>query len=95
MKGVIDVKKIEPILEEYGVTYAGLFGSYARGEARGDSDIDIMIKLRKPIGLFKLAGLEIELSDALKKKVDLVTEGGIGPYIRESVMSDLRQIYGA
>ncbi len=90
----IDIKKIKPLLEKYGVTYAGIFGSQARNEARKNSDIDILIKLKEPIGLFSFAGFENELSEALGQKVDLLTEGFLSPYIKDNVMQDLQIFYG-
>jgi predicted nucleotidyltransferase len=69
-----EIKKIvEPIAREYGVGRLSLFGSYARGEARVDSDIDIRVvdggKMR---GLFKLAGLYLALEEGFGQKVDVV-----------------------
>ena len=92
--GAIDSEAIKPILSQYGVEYAGIFGSFARGENDDNSDIDILIRLKKPIGLFSLAELEQKLTSVLKRKVDLVTERGLSPYIRDNVMSDLKYIYG-
>ena len=91
----IDLQIVKPILEQYGVEYAGVFGSFARGEARADSDIDMLIRLKKPIGLFSLAELEQRLSQALGHKVDLVTEKAISPYIKKDVMHDLQYLYGS
>ncbi len=75
--------------------YAGVFGSFARGEEKPESDIDILVRFNKPIGLFDFIGLEQELSGNLKRKVDLVTENALSPYIKDSVMRDLRVFYGA
>lgn len=90
----IDFKQIIPLLEKNGVQYAGLFGSRARGEERPDSDIDLLVKFKQPIGLFDFAGLQIDLSDILKQKVDLVTEAGLSRHIKPYVMKDLKVFYG-
>ncbi|PIU78387.1 MAG: hypothetical protein COS72_02895 [Candidatus Moranbacteria bacterium CG06_land_8_20_14_3_00_43_56] len=90
---IIDLNSIKPILESNDVEFAGVFGSFSRGEARDDSDIDLLIKLRHPIGLFKLVRLERILSEKLGRAVDLVTEGFISPYIKDEVMKDLKVIY--
>ena len=77
--------KIIKILIQNKVRRAGVFGSYARGEARKGSDIDILIEPAKNMG-FKFAGLEMQLSKALKKKVDLVSYNGISPYLKEKIL---------
>jgi hypothetical protein len=89
-----ELSKISGILEQKGVAYAGVFGSFARGEEKPGSDIDILVRFNKPIGLFDFIGLEQELSGNLKRKVDLVTEDALSPYIKDSVMRDLQVFYG-
>ncbi|NBH83045.1 nucleotidyltransferase [bacterium C-53] len=64
---------IRPILQDYGVSRAYLFGSYARGEATGQSDIDLRIDGGRIQSMFGLGALYHELTQALKKPVDLVT----------------------
>lgn len=87
-------EKLTPILQQYDVEYAGIFGSVARGEARQDSDVDVLVKFKNRTGLFKYMHLENEIKDTLRTDVDLVTEGGLDKYLRPSVMQDLRIIYG-
>ena len=67
-------KKISTIFKTCGVEKAYIFGSYARGEAGEDSDIDIIIKKGKIRTLFQIAELEQLLMNALGKQVDLITE---------------------
>ena len=74
-----------PILKRNGIKKAGIFGSYARGEAKKKSDIDMLVQPAKGMG-FKFAGLEIELSEKLHKKVDLVSYGGLSPYLKEKIL---------
>ncbi len=62
-----------PILKNYGVRRAYLFGSYARGDATGQSDIDLRIDGGRVRSMFGLGSLYHELTQALKKTVDLVT----------------------
>lgn len=88
--------KAVPILKKNGVEFAGLFGSYARGEARPDSDIDFLVKFadKAKVSLLDVIGIENELSDLLGKKTQLVTSDGVHPYIKDSVEKDLKIIYG-
>ncbi len=83
-------KELPYIRKKYHVKSIGLFGSYAREEARKESDIDILIEFEKPIGLFKFMELEEYLSQRLGKKVDLVEKEAlkerIKPYVMEEVV---------
>jgi len=78
-------QKIVPILKSNKVTKAGIFGSYARGEAKRKSDIDIVIQPPKGIG-FQFAGIELELERKLKKKVDLLTYNSIHPLLKNRIL---------
>lgn len=90
----VDFNKIKPILEANDVAFAGVFGSHARGEAGPDSDVDILIRFKKPKGFFELFDVENSIADTLKKKIDLVTEGALSPFIRPYIMNDLKVFYG-
>lgn len=57
--------------KEFSVSKMGVFGSYARGEARDDSDIDIVVELKKP-DLFYLIGIKQTIEEAFGSKVDVV-----------------------
>ena len=81
-------KKIIPILKTKHVVRAGIFGSYARGEAKKDSDIDILVEIDKKIGLFDFVGIKLELEEKLGKKVDLLTYKSIHPYIKKSILAN-------
>jgi len=77
-----------PILKKNGVVKAGIFGSYARGEAKKRSDIDIVIQFKGRKSYFDLIGLEQELEQLLGKKVDLLTYGAIHPLIKKYIDND-------
>jgi predicted nucleotidyltransferase len=65
-----------------------IFGSLARGEAREDSDIDILVDLEPGRSLFDLGGLLMDLQKLLAQKVDVVTEKGLRPRIRDRVLKE-------
>lgn len=73
----------------------GIFGSMARGESTEQSDIDLLVKFAKRKSLLALVRLERELSVALGRKVELLTEAAISPYLRERVLCELQVIYEA
>lgn len=85
-------KKALPILKEAGVTRSAIFGSYVRGEAKKNSDIDMLVEVPRGTGLFGFVGLKHKLEDALKKKVDLVTYDALHPRLRERILQEQRPI---
>lgn len=89
----IDVDKLIEICRQNDVSVLGVFGSTARGEAAENSDIDLLVEFSKPKSLLKLVALERQLSTALGRKVDLLTEAAISPYLRERIKQDTRIIY--
>ena len=69
-----DIRRlVEPIAIRYGVDAVYLFGSYARGEARADSDIDLHVDKGQSRSAMALAGLYCDLQDTLRKKLDVLT----------------------
>jgi hypothetical protein len=87
-------ERIIPVAQNYGVERIMLFGSYARGEATADSDIDLHVWCGDIRGLFRLSGFMLDLKDALGKEVDVVTHGGMRKRFYERVKGDEVQIYG-
>ena len=71
----------------------GVFGSFARGEASENSDMDLLVKFSRRKGLLALIKLERELSDIFGRKVDLLTETAISPYNRQDIRDDLQGFY--
>ena len=80
----------KPRLErEYPISELGIFGSYARGEQRSDSDLDVLVAFEEPVTLFDLVRLENELADELGVEVDLVTKDSLKPRIESRVTEDV------
>ena len=78
--------KIKEILKKNKIKKAGIFGSYAKGEQKKNSDIDILIEFDG--SLLDLVGVEIELKKKLRKKVDLITYGGINHLLRKRILNE-------
>jgi len=84
--------KIIPILERYEVKKAAVFGSFVRGEQKENSDIDILIEFKGKKSLLDLAGLKIELEDALKRKVDVLTYNSLHPLLKDRILKEQKVI---
>ena len=80
--------KIIPILKKHGVTKAGIFGSIVRGQATESSDIDVLVEIKSNMSLLDFVGLQLELQDALGKKVDLGEYCTIKPIIKDQILSE-------
>jgi predicted nucleotidyltransferase len=78
-------KAVIPIARFYGVKRLYLFGSYAKGVADEESDIDLLIEKGRPMPLLKLSGMRQMVQEALDRSVDLVTMAGIGEDLREEI----------
>jgi len=81
-------EKIIPILKKYDVKKAGIFGSVARGEEGSDSDIDILVEIKKRMSLLEFVGLKLELEEAIKRRVDLGEYETIKPIIKDKILKD-------
>jgi hypothetical protein len=81
----------EKDLRAKGVLHAAVFGSVARGEARPDSDVDILVDLQphKPCGVYEYVRLKHDIADLFGRKVDLVERKALKPFVREEAMRDL------
>src|SRR3989338_162524 len=77
-----------PILKKNDVVKAGIFGSYARGEAKKRSDVDMLIKQKGKKSLLDLVRLERILEEKLKKRVDLLDYDGLSPYLKERILKE-------
>ena len=85
-------QQILPILKEAGVLRSSIFGSVARGEATADSDVDILVDIKKDISLLEFIRLKIMLEEKLGKKVDLVEYGAIKPSLKDKILREHVQL---
>jgi uncharacterized protein len=80
--------EILSIAARYGARNVRVFGSVARGDARPDSDVDILVDMEPGRSLFDLGGLLSELQTLLGVDVDVITEKGLRPRIRAQVIRE-------
>ncbi len=99
-KTIMSTEMIETIREYFKtqpVLKAWIFGSYARGEETADSDVDILVSFDqtsgKGVSLLKHISIALGLEDLINKKVDLITEGTLYPFVKETADKDKILIY--
>lgn len=80
--------KALPILRRAKVVRSSVFGSVARGEARDNSDIDLLVELTKDKSLLDLVDLKMRLEERLGKKVDITTYRAISPRLQKFIRRD-------
>ncbi|MDK2948802.1 hypothetical protein SAMN04488589_2856 [Methanolobus vulcani] len=78
--------------KKYPIKYLGVFGSYISNEQTLQSDLDILVEFSDSISLLQYARLELELSDALGVKIDLVSKTALKPRIGKHILAEVVQI---
>jgi len=79
-------RKIVPILKRNNIAKAGIFGSYARGDAKKGSDVDVVIEFNG--SLLKLVMIEREIKENLGLHIDLLTYKGLHPLLKDRILQD-------
>jgi len=94
---IISKEKLEMFCRKNHIIKLSLFGSALRGELNPESDIDILVEFEKEHmpGLLDMAGIEIELSEKIGRKVDLRTPEELSRYFRNEVVSKARVEYAS
>jgi predicted nucleotidyltransferase len=84
---------VEPIAKKYGVERVYLFGSYARGDATDNSDVDLRVDKGALKGVFALSGLYTEIQETLQTKVDLLTTGSLNDEFLRKIQKEEVLLY--
>ena len=79
---------INRVVTQYGGSNIRIFGSTARGDVTDSSDLDILIKLEPGRSLLDLIAMKQDLEDILGCKVDIVTEAGLSPYLKDNILKE-------
>lgn len=90
---VVLKKQIVPILKMQGVTKAGIFGSFATGNQKKNSDVDILVKFKDTPSLLDLSRLKLKLENRVGRKVDILTYDGIYPRLKNIILEEQKVIY--
>ena len=76
---------ILPVLKRYFIKRVAIFGSFAKGNINANSDVDLLIEPDKDFTIFKMLRLEVEISELIKRKVDLVEYSALKLSMRKEV----------
>lgn len=87
-------QKAGVILRQAGIRRAAVFGSFARGEATKESDIDLLVEFEGQKTLLDLAALKMRLEHTLGIPVDLITYQSLSPLLRDSILREQLPLYG-
>ena len=88
-----DRDRLKQLCREFGVERLRVFGSAARGDERPESDVDLIADFRDAKGFFELVDLEDRLSEVFGRPVDLLTEGGISPHMRDAILANAAVLF--
>jgi predicted nucleotidyltransferase len=81
-------QEILRLAQAHGASNVRVFGSVARGEEGPESDLDLLVEMKPECSLLDLISLWQDLEDLLGHKVDVITEGGISPYLRDHIHAE-------
>jgi hypothetical protein len=92
----LPIEELKRFCKRENIEYLAVFGSFAEGRARPDSDVDLVISFvdDNNVGLLHFLNIKHKLEDLLGRRVDLVTQRGLNPKIKKRVQSSLKKIYG-
>ncbi len=92
---VAALKALEPELRRRGIASLALFGSVVRGEAKPDSDVDILVAIdpAAEFDLVDLVGVKNLIGERLRREVDVVEEGSIKPLVRDGILAEAETVF--
>lgn len=85
-------KMLPELQKKYPIKYLGVFGSYVRNEQTPLSDLDVLVEFSESVSLLEYARLELELSDSLGVRIDLVSKTALKPRIGKHILAEVEKI---
>lgn len=85
-------REILDVARKHGATNVRVFGSVVRGEDSPDSDIDLLVDVSGPTSAWFPAGLILDLEELLRRRIDVVTERGLNPLLRDEVLREAQPV---
>ena len=90
---VVDISTLNDFLKSQPVKKAYIFGSYARGENKPDSDLDILLEVERGTDLFKFISIKYKLQELLHRTVDLVSANGLSKRLKPIIDAEKILVY--
>ena len=81
------------LAQDHHLTFLALFGSFARGTATPQSDVDLAVQFAHPVDLLTFVGIQLEMEQLLGRKVDLIPLDNVYEFVRETILHDLIVLY--
>lgn len=93
-KELLESKKKDVIrlAQQHGARNVRIFGSVARGDAGPESDIDFLVEIERGRSLLDLVAFWQDLEELLGRKVDVLTDGGVSPYLKDQIYSEAKPL---
>ncbi len=91
----LPVDEILAIAADFGARDIRIFGSRSRGDARPDSDLDLLMSFPRGTTLFDIAGLRLALEDLLGIRVEILTERSLHPLLKNRILAEARPLIAA
>jgi len=88
MSAGLNPSAIREVAERHCATRICVFGSFARGSSHRDSDLDLLVELKPGHSLLDMVAIKQDLQDLLGRRVDVVTERSVSPYMRDAVCEE-------
>ena len=97
MKTLTEIKNLlflqkKALKKDFNIKEISIFGSYAKGEQRSRSDLDLLVDFNKPVSLLKIVSLENYLKDVLKQKVDVVPKNNLRIELKNKILEEAIRI---
>ncbi len=90
----VDTKQLQNICKANDISYLGLFGSFATGQEREDSDVDLLVDFKSTKSLLEKGKVLIELESLFNREVDLVSRKNVKPSLKPYINKQLITLYG-
>ncbi len=89
------LKDLEPELRRRGIVSVALFGSVVRGEAKPDSDVDVLVAVdpAASFDLLDLVGIKNLIGETVRREVDVIEEGSIKPRVRDGILAEAETVF--